>query len=113
MRTRQRKGVTDIRTPLGARIHAAPRQGDSAYLQAYLLLKEQERLGAERAVLAKRVRQIDERLEEIRAATEKLTHKAPTEPLSIAVDRSAPEGQTAEGKRSSEPGKWSMMILEY
>ncbi len=113
MGTRQRKGVTDIRTPLGARIHAAPRQEDSAHLQAYLLLKEQERLRAERAVLAKRIRQIEKRLEEIRAATEKLRGKAPAETLPITVDQSAPEGQTVEDRRSSEPGKWSMMTLEY
>ena len=98
------RGIQDIRTtPKGGSIHSLPPQEDSAYLDAYLLRKEEERLKTLLNVLTKRQRQIDGRLEEIRVAMRNLLGNTPREEaVSGASD------QTAEGKRS-QPDGWATM----
>jgi len=101
------KGAGDIKGATGSKIHSAPRTGDTAYLDLFILKKKKDRLEREEKILKKRKERIRKELIGIKEET-KLAEKI------------AEKGKEKESKKKSletrikSPSKeWHKMTLNY
>lgn len=101
------KGTADIKGVTGSKIHSAPRIGDTAYLDLFILKKKKDRLEREEKALKKRKERIGKSLSEIKKETE-------------LAEKMAEKGKEKESrKKSSEPRikppskEWRKMTLNY
>lgn len=105
------KTLGDVKTSISTHGRSAPRREGSAYLEAYLLGREKQRLETELALLAKRQRRIAGRLGEIQEAMEEVAAKA----RQASRASRAPAAVHSENSRpaASGAGAWRRMTLEY
>lgn len=101
------KGASDLRGVTGSKIHSAPRTGDTAYLDLFILKKKKDRLEKEENTLKKRKERIQKSLSEIKQETE------------LAEKMAEKEKEKESRKKSSEPRikspskEWHKITLNY
>ncbi len=99
-------GLRKIRTMHSASKRSIPRVASSAYLDLYMLRKEEERLEKEDAILEKRKAAIQKRLEDIKKEIEILKALEEKE-----KGRQADREDVAEGE--SQEKRWKKISLSY
>lgn len=108
----QLKSLGDIRTTISTHARSTPRQQGSTYLEVYLLDKEKQRLETELAMLTKRQKRIERRLDEIGESMKWLMSKRDQE-----ESRVEPSGSPATGARRDRgavaSAAWKKMTVEY
>jgi len=115
-KVRELRGLGDVRTALGSRLHCKPAKGTawrSPYLNLHLLDNEKERLEKELLRLErqqKRVREhLAEVLETIRALEKEAQEKSSRE---ASTDVATEHRQPAPASQYSER-RWKRMTLDY
>ncbi len=101
------KGAGDIKGITGSKLHSAPRTGDTAYLDLFILKKKQDRLEREEETLKKRKERIQKNLTEIekeRKLAEKVVEKE---------KGGEPKKKTPEPKIKVPSKEWHKMTLNY
>jgi tRNA(Ser,Leu) C12 N-acetylase TAN1 len=99
-------GLRDIRTFRGTGKRVILRVQSSAHLDLYILEKERERLNREAAVLEKRSRTVQKRLEEIQVQVKSLARSVPkTKDLTPTAGK--------RGKQGGHPQQWKTQPLGY
>lgn len=99
-------GLRKIRTMHSASKRSIPRVASSAYLDLYMLRKEEERLEKEDAILEKRKAAIQKRLEDINKEIEMLKALEEKE-----KGRQADRKEVTE--EESQEKRWKKMSLSY
>lgn len=114
------KGVQDIATVIGKKIHAAPPgQGNHDYLDLYLLHKERERLAKETASLKKRRQQLGVKVTHIDREVAKIQESVRADvALLPAESQGKPTGlgsqqQVVPEKYEYKEEKWHRLTLGY
>jgi hypothetical protein len=99
-------GLRDIRSLRTIGRRSIPRVQSSAYLELYMLRKEQDRLEKESALLEKRRKGIRKRLSDIQRQMEDLERSARS-------DRPDNGGEKAAEPNSPAKRKWKTFALNY
>ena len=116
------KGVQDIATSIGKRIHSVPPgQGDRDYLDLYLLQKERQRLVKEIASIKRRRLQLGMKVSNIDTETAEKEKKALQNMTTLPAECHAkPVKGKARGKKQQAPKRyeykeeeWDKFTLEY
>lgn len=123
------KGVKDIATSLGKKIHSVPpRQGNRGYLDLFLLQKERDRLVSEIALLRKRtvqlgirVASIDQEMSERQEIARADITTLSDEPVLIqAESHGKPVRERVESEKQEAPKRyeykekeWNKLTLGY
>jgi len=116
------KGVQDIPTNVGKKIHAAPRrQGDRDYLDLYLLQKERDRLVKETALVKKRRLQLGMKVSIVdEEMAEKQANVLQDMTILSADSHKKPVKGKTPGKKLEAPksyeykeDEWNKFTLEY
>lgn len=110
----QVKSLKDVRTTISTHSRSTPRLKGTTYLEAYLLDKERQRLETELDILAKRQGRIQERLDEIGKALNKLVNKGPSEsPIGSYIPAAISHEDPGHNWGDSDPLKPKTMPVEY
>jgi hypothetical protein len=104
-------GLQNIRTMHSAGKRSIPKVASSAYLDSYMLGKEEERLEKENAVLQKRKAAIQRRLKEIER--EKEEKKKTLEGLLFKQEKEQQVGPKEVTNEESQGKRWKKMSLSY
>ena len=116
------KGVQDIATSIGKKIHSVPPgRGDRDYLDLYLLQKERERLAKEIASLKKRRLHLGIKVSQIDEEMAEKQEKALQDMKILSAQRQEkPAKEKAKGKKQKaakryeyKEEEWDKFTLEY